>query len=321
MSWKLGLSPRTPRTAAQWVVRLNAGQLSARDRAALDVWLSARPGRRAEFDHAKAIWALAPRLAESPAMRAELAVGRSRPPRALWPALPIGAALAVGLLLVATNLFGGRVYETPVGGRQTAQLADGSTIWLNTDTRIRVRLGARQRQVALERGEAFFKVAHDQARPFVVAVDGRRVVVTGTQFDVRRQGEGVEVAVVEGHVRIERAATASATEARLSAGDDAHFASRLAAPKIVRAAAVARRSAWRRGEIDLDDVSLAEAVEEINRYSATKIVIDRPDLAGLSLSGVFRTGDIDGFLFAVRQIYGIQDHRQGQQILLDRPQG
>ena len=80
----------------------------------------------------------------------------------------------------------------------------------------------------LERGEAFFKVAHDASRPFVVEAEPRRIVVTGTEFDVRRAPDALEVSVAEGHVKVETPAvlhgTPNAPVTALVAGDDAHFA-------------------------------------------------------------------------------------------------
>jgi len=317
-----------PRTAAEWIVRLNRPHVDDRDLADFDAWLAEAPDRRAAFEHALAVWNLAPQMAKKASLSSEWAAlskprrrqgWRSWPP--LLPVAATGAALAL-LLVLQSDLFAGQRFETAVGGRRIATLEDGSTVWLNTDTRLRVKLEQGRRRVFLDRGEAFFKVARDARRPFTVTANGHSVVVTGTEFDVLRKGRGLEVAVVEGHVRVERADRRFAVdEHRLSAGEQARFVSPSAPPQIERPRAVARKAAWRQGEIYLDNVSLAEAVREVNRYSKVELVIDDPDLAALSLTGVFRTGDIDGFLFAVRQIYRIEGRVEGRRILLDPPQG
>ena len=94
----------------------------------------------------------------------------------------------------------GDVYETGKGEQKRIALADGSWLILDTETRLRVRLGRERRAIALEHGRAYFDVASDVLRPFVVNAGNRDVVVTGTAFDVQRANENVSVTLERGHV-------------------------------------------------------------------------------------------------------------------------
>ncbi len=313
-----------PRTAAEWVARLAQGMPSAADKRALEVWLSGDPNRRRALEDALRVWGAAASLTHSQVARDYLAnlptSPTKKPPRMkTWALAGSGLAAAAFSLWLYVGPMSGRVYETPVGGGQSMRLADGSTVWLNTDSRVRVRFEKDERKVYLEKGEGFFSVAHDAGRPFIVTVDDHQVVVTGTQFNVLRRDAGFEVAVVEGHVRVEPRTARSGPAARLVAGDDALFDARKPAPVITRSVDTVQKAAWRQGEIHLENATLAEAVTEINRYSEVKLAIDSPAIAGLTLSGVFPTGEVDSFLSAVEQIYQVRARREGDRVYLERP--
>ena len=92
-----------------------------------------------------------------------------------------------------------------MGGREAVTLADGSRVTLNTRTRGRALVNEQERRFWLEEGEAYFEVAHDPARPFVVMAGKDRVTVLGTRFSVRYEDGRTEVTVLEGRVRLDRA--------------------------------------------------------------------------------------------------------------------
>jgi transmembrane sensor len=198
----------------------------------------------------------------------------------------------------------------------TVTLADGSRVTLNTDTRIVVDLGDEERRIDLRRGEAFFAVAKDASRPFVVYADDKRVTAVGTQFSVRRDADDIQVVVTEGHVKLEHASTA-ANLVKL-VGRPERPATSLAAGAIARTAEsdvlVQERSApdaeqllsWRNGYLVFEGTPLAEAVAEFNRYSARKIVIDDPSLSALRISGNFRSSNADGFLWLLKSGFHVE---------------
>ncbi|MGE5489633.1 MAG: FecR family protein, partial [bacterium] len=209
-------------------------------------------------------------------------------------------------------------FRTAVGRPQTVKLPDGSEVTLNTDTVLRTRADKDRRLVYLERGQAFFKVAHDQRHPFVVTAAGRTVTALGTAFDVRVDNGAFTVTLVEGKVRVEepvpakpaakgpqRAVNFEATE--MTAG------SRLVAtaqePWRVTSANVVVDTSWTRDILIFDNQPLVAVVAELNRYSDKKIVIADPTIEKTPISGTFRPGDVDSF---VRTIEAYRLARAGE---------
>jgi transmembrane sensor len=201
---------RVPRNGAEWVARMHSGSMSTADHVALEAWLARRPENRRDYERTRSLWTLAQDLQSSTAARSYMAKDRARRRSAALRPRPLMFGLGAGLaaaMIALTVLPLWNVYSTGTGEIRTVTLDDGSTVWLNGDSRLRVDFTAPTRRVVLERGEAFFKVAHDTSRPFVVDAESQRITVTGTQFDVRRAPESVEVSVTEGHVNVDSAAS------------------------------------------------------------------------------------------------------------------
>lgn len=239
--------------------------------------------------------------------------------------------LAVGLGAYLTRgTPGGEHFATPVGGTESVPLPDGSHITLNTATEVRVELSPQERHVNLEKGEAFFVVAKDPKRPFVVVAGNKRVVAVGTQFSVRREGDAVEVVVTEGTVRMEdrraHLASAPAQPRPLSlASPDSQRSAGSAAPEVVLipAGTIARARdgdvlveehslpqveealSWREGYLTFHETTLAEAVSEFNRYNDRKIRIDDPAVAGIRISGTFRPTNVEAFVRLLQDGFSI----------------
>ena len=234
---------------------------------------------------------------------AEAADQRSRPGYTRGTGLrAAGAALLVVCVVAGLWLrFRGAApeYTTPVGGTASISMTDGSSLVLNTDSAVRVSLTQEERRIRLEYGEAFFEVAHDPTRPFVVEVGNKRVIAIGTQFSVRRVGSDLQIQVAEGKVRVEDESVgteAARTLSLVSAGD---VASTLGNTILVRqksVAAVAESLSWRTGFVVFHDDTLADAVAELNRYNSHKIVIRDAGIAALRLSGKFRSSESAAFV-------------------------
>jgi transmembrane sensor len=194
-------------------------------------------------------------------------------------------------------------------------MTDGSHVTLNTDSAIRVAVTDRERSVQLERGEAFFDVARDPHRPFIVRAGDKRIVVLGTQFSVRRDGDEVRVAVAEGKVRLEdesgnasaaaierssKAGAASVGDAReslvLEAGGIARMGGQSVLVQSQPVPDVEDALSWRSGFVIFRNVDLAHAVAEFNRYNGRKIVIQDADVGDIRLSGKFKATNFDAFV-------------------------
>lgn len=286
--------------AVRWVVRLDREGRTSELAADLDAWLSADTRRQGALLQAEAAWAMLDRghmlatedVAPAPAKPNVVRLPR----RALFAGA--GAAIAAGVgAMIVMNL--PDRYGTAVGEIRRIPLADGSTAAINTSSSIDVTLGARLRRVRLEKGEAWFQVARDASRPFLVEAGPVRVQAVGTAFSVRRRADGADILVTEGVVKV-WVQGAEGHVVRLPAGSKAFMADNAAvSERAGEPSEIDRELAWRAGKIDLAGETLGHAVEEFNRYNARKLTVTDPALAEERLYGVFRTDDPEGFAGAV----------------------
>ena len=233
------------------------------------------------------------------------------------------------------------VYETGIGQRSVSTLQDGSSVELDAKTRVKVVLNKRARNVELIYGQALFHVAHDAKRPFVVRAADREITALGTQFDVRLDGTSVRVTLVEGKVKVSGEQPQSAAYlmpgqqliARIPGNhgkmvDGSVPGSRSSRPDfggsdvnaLVRDVDVSKVTGWRDGRIFLEDLSLAEAVAEMNRHSPVQISVADPQIASLRVNGMFRAGEPRAFVGALEQYFPIaaRDYGDTQIVLTQR---
>ena len=348
------------REAAAWHDRLHREKVSDETRRAFADWLAQSPHHRPLYDAIDGIWSKLRGAAEDPqilALRHETALRLTRRTSATvrplrWAAAAaLVAVVAVAALVTARSpgdhsliasfrntfhLGSAGHYETATGERLAFALNDGSQVTLDTQSELKVGFSPAERGVQLLRGQAFFEVAKDSQRPFVVEVRNRRFVAVGTAFDVRVDGDQVRVVMVEGTVRVEdraRAVDASSAAGAVSTqppesgipGRPANRNSlRSDSPAVttitageqlitdaqredhVRVADLERSTSWRRGQLVFDNARLADAIAEVNRYSDAKIELADPDLANLRLSGAFATGRPTVFVEAVTTYFGVR---------------
>ena len=338
--------PADPDTAAAWwSARRRLGFASARDEEAFAEWL-ADPVNGMAWEategplEAVGAWAALP---EVRALReSALAAGPSRS-RTIWgwaAGGAIAASLAAGIMLYAPGAPVSQPvpatqvassverYTTSVGERRTIRLADNSRIQLNTGSVAEVAYSPARRDVRLLAGQALFRVAHDPSRPFTVVAGDRRIIATGTAFDVRINESGtVTVTLIEGHVRVEPLrrdgqdrivpATAIAT---LDPGE--RLASTPSGTVYVAAADVERQTSWTRGQIIFRDDRMTDAIAEVNRYSTNRLIVTDPRVANLRVSGAFVSGSTENFVAAVTAFFPVEARREGATTVLEwREQG
>ncbi|HVM23090.1 MAG TPA: TonB family protein [Sphingomicrobium sp.] len=306
--------------AAQWLLQREEPSWSAADQVRLDEWLSQSDAHKVAFWRLEYGWRKADRLA---------ALAAPSQPAARWDDLswrrPL--ALAASLVLVFSFLVGHWSsapqptqsplrFETAVGGHKLISLPDGSRVELNTDTQLRAVVNATTRAVWLERGEAFFDIAKQPNRNFVIYAGTRTITVLGTKFSVRRKQSDLVVAVLEGRVRVDAAeANVAARHATVGAGDVAIASGRSTlvtkSPEVVQ-----EQLAWRTGRLLLHDVTLADAAAEFNRYNQKKLVIDDPQIASLSVGGSFLARNVEAFAQLLRDVYGVDTRHRTNTITL-----
>jgi len=309
---------RIDEAAGEWLAKRHCGNWTEHDQARLDAWLQASTRHRVAYLRLERGWDQAARLKilaagnradePPPPGRWNLSPFFSHAPRSetrAYSALKhLGstrAGLAVAALLLvlfgaywASSLFVHRnEYSTLVGGLQSVPIADGSRVILNTDTAVRLAITDTERKIDLEHGEAYFEVAPDSRRPFIVKAGNKRVIAVGTKFSVRRDESDVQVVVIEGRVRIE--APNDTASNLLGPGTVAHTTGRATLLQKKELAEVQDYLSWRSGFIVLHDISLAEAAAEFNRYNTRKIVIQDPAIASLHIAGTFPANNVDAF--------------------------
>jgi transmembrane sensor len=316
--------------AAAWIARRDAADGSAEVEQQLQEWIAADVRHRAAYLRHNAAW---DRLRVVERLRAfdgpidPYLLAPKRPAR-WWrhaARLASAASLAAGMTAtgwLAWRLLASDVYVTGVGSFERVQLEDGSSIELNTDSKVRVRIDGSRRRVSLERGEAHFRVARDPHRPFVVEGGGSEVRAVGTAFTVRlRDVSKAEVLVTEGRVVV----AASGKDAReatpetplVVAGEVATVASTKLTVAAITSDTMARRLAWTEGKLVFDQETLAEAVAEFNRYNKTQLVVVDAAAAGIRVGGTFDATDVGSFLAALERIFGVRaEHSEARTIRL-----
>lgn len=297
--------------AAAWYAKLNGPRIGNAELAAFYDWRSDTLNDAA-YTQIEALATGARALADDPRLQAiaEAAVRRPREsagPLAWLGARPVtsagfGAALTAAAVVAALLLAqtGQQTYRTAVGERRAISLADGSTVELNTDSQVRVRLSRTRRDLTLDRGQAMFAVAHDADRPFIVKAGDTAVRAIGTRFEVYKAQDAVRVTLAEGRVQVTQGrgkpggqAVTPPAPVILTAGQRVDMG---LAPGRPVAVDVAAATGWTSGRLTFKDTRLAEAVAEINRYSRRRVVLGAGAPADERVNGVFDTGDTDAFV-------------------------
>jgi transmembrane sensor len=300
--------------AAEWLMRREQPQWSQADQAALDGWLNESMSHKAALWRLEHAWQMADRIGALTARGIAPRPRRTGLPLKWWQAGALAASLLltvafIGLHSRPTSSLQPTVdtFDTAVGGHRIVPLVDGSRIELNTATILRTMISNKRRDVWLDRGEAFFEVAHIEDSAFVVHAGPRMITVVGTQFSVRRDGEKVTVAVVKGRVRVEDTtpresrATITVTQGDVAIGLGP---STMVVSKPV--SAVEDRLAWRDGRLVFDGTSLAEVAEDFNRYNRQQLLISDPSVAAIRISGTFKASNAEAFVRLLKEAYGLK---------------
>lgn len=284
------LFKRQPRTAEAWLVRLGRPQVTRGTQAAFERWLSADPANLADYQAAKAL------LREARDLRAELLgelnlipsapSARKRRAAVGWAPVALAGGVVAAVLAVAITptlvtrfqdpLAGAVTYTTAIGEIRDVSLADGSVVTLDTATTVRAKVDGRVRRLALDKGAAYFAVAHDKAHPFQVALADRQVVVTGTHFATSLRDGRARVELLEGSVEV-RQPRVSTDPVRLLPGDQVSYRGGGAVRREARidpATAVA----WRQRRLIFQDAALSDVLAELGRYTDAKIRLADPAL-------------------------------------------
>ena len=314
--------------AANWDVRLRSHRCTAEDRAEFNRWLTADARHQGAYERLQRGLAALRSASNHPQLQALREIASLAERRAqtrhrvlTWVATAAGiaiVALAIGTLpwhpqalQVAmpetTSLLQhskSEVLATSTTERRTVSLQDGTSVTLDSSTRVETEWLVHERRIRLLSGRALFRVAKDKTRPFIVTVGDRTVTALGTVFDIRLGANKVQVTLLEGRVAVRGVGQAAnqptqelAPNQQLLAFDDQ--------PAIVKTVNGIQESAWADGQVYFVDEPLSVAVAEMNQHSVLQLVIADPALSKYRLSGMFRVGNQDGFVTAITTYFPI----------------
>lgn len=305
---------RAEEEAAQWVIRLGGGSLSAQEQRDLDAWRAASVSHEAAFLRASVLWS-------------DLDLGgREKKARYRRVAMQVATAGLAGLCVLGGGVGTGWVeparwfadYTTSKGEIRTVRLEDGSSAVLDSHAAINIRYTAQERRVVLLGGQAYFTVAPvagGEHRPFVVQAANGGATALGTQFMVTREGRGVDTTVTEHSVRV--TAWPHGTDPQsviVPQGQSIHYdQDGIGHPHQVAAATV---TAWRMGQLVFDNAPLSAVIEQLNRYRRGRIVLVRRGLATRRVSGVFACADVGSATATITRELGVKTLSVGGLITL-----
>lgn len=319
---------RYPSTARDWVVRVQAGDMTRDEQLALDAWLKGDHANAEAFSRLNKLGHFGLRMREHPNLVENLPGyaswkrrrrnGWAKRRRALLLACASAAATLTLIVLVPGLLTkAGNTYATARGEQRQVALADGSRMAINTDSEVSVRFSGLERRVELDRGEAYFDVAKDAARPFIVRAGTSEVRAVGTRFSVRVLGGLTSVVVVEGLVSVAPTVETGQGRVRLGQGDRAVVSPKPGASAVdVSQVDADRATAWLGGYLDFDDATLSSVVAEVNRYALRPLRIEDESLRTIRLSARFKVGDVEALKFALRDRLGVTALDEGAHIAL-----
>lgn len=176
---------------------------------------------------------------------------------------------------------------TKVGEIRQVPLSDGSTVILDTGTRLRVEIGKNRRQAVLEKGRARFAIAAREA-PFTVLTATTSVQAAGGVIDVSNYGDGPDIELIAGKAKIERHGQGE-TEALVVEAPSSISGFGGAMHALPRG----QRSNWPTGRLSFANARLSDVIAASNRYTSTRIIIASEPVGELRVTGVFKAGDAE----------------------------
>jgi transmembrane sensor len=217
-----------------------------------------------------------------------------------------------------TPVAGYNTIETPKGGQYQVVLPDGSKIWLNAHSSLRLPLNfsnSSERRVELK-GEAYFEVSHQPERPFIVMSGQQSVQVLGTHFNVKAYADegDIKTSLLEGKVRV----TAGAQRVTLAPGQQA----RLAGEQMTVAEVDTKEAvAWKDGYFRFDDERLEDIMRSVARWYDVDVVFENEALKEETFAAVTtRFAKISTLLQVMEQTGDVQFRIEGKTIHISSKQ-
>ncbi|WP_096086570.1 FecR family protein [Agaribacterium haliotis] len=283
--------------ATEWMAKLEASDCSATDQRAFLNWVNTSDEHRQAYQEVKEVWEFTSALEHVDGIELdEPQIDRLDKRKSAWSSHGLSFAGIAASLLLATCivLFHFTASEQPakqsyisaVGQIEEVLLADGSRLTLSTNTRVDVSYSDSKRELSLVKGEAYFDVAKDKQRPFVVNTGNGEVRAVGTAFNINRELSRTVVTITEGIVAIEK----NGMQAVEVEADYSAVIGRGQLP-LVRLADEERELAWMQQQLVYRDTPLREVLNGLNRYLHQPVKLEDSSLAGIRVNGTLDVSD------------------------------
>jgi transmembrane sensor len=373
MEQRTKLNTQIYEEASAWFIDNRVGDLDEAARHAFDSWLRKSPEHLSAYLELAAIWNEGPlldpqgkfdrdtliaqaamdhdnvveltnfRSAESSLAQAPAPSRQRRVRRWRWAAIAASMALIAMSAILYLQTFRAPTYAAAIGEQRSLTLADGSTVELNSRSKIVVRYSMQERRVELLQGQALFRVTKDAARPFIVKTGATLVRAVGTEFDVYQKREDTVVTVVEGRVAILTSHAGALTDHDVPAAALGPRPSNLEFPAIaagqignILVAAgeqltvtpkriqiaehpnIASATAWTQRQLVFESASLADVADEFNRYNEKQLIVGDPRLETFHVSGVFSSTDPASLIRFLRARPELRIVETGSQIRIEK---
>lgn len=327
MSQESSKAQEIEQSAASWLMRREEPEWTQQDQAELDQWLDQSMAHKAAYWRLEHGWGLADRLAALAPLKQDAPPQDPQLWQKYWKPFSLAASVLIMIGIVGimqtVSAPGGEQniaqqdgsglqadqerLATAIGDHKVVPLADGSKVELNTATEMRTAVTADSREIWIDEGEAFFQVKHSDKIPFIVYAGNRVITVLGTKFSVRRDGEKITVAVLEGRVRVDEMANGRVSRSATITDGDMAFTNEASTLVAVRSPErVATELSWRDGMLVFDQSTLTEAASEFNRYNKTQLIIGDPETARIRIGGTFQASNVDAFVRLLDDAYGLR---------------
>ncbi len=304
--------------------------LDPEQRKRIKLWLEQEPGNQEEYDRVRSIWKITGRLSLN------LDVDREEAWKQIMrtmPADPVASEFsnrfsywyrmaAVFLLLalfVAVWLFlkpsSSSSLVTKEGEQTTITLADGTIVWLNENSQLNYPNDFKQdhREVNLT-GEAFFEVAHDQARPFKVNTENLAVQVLGTSFNLRAYANDSisDVAVVSGRVRV-----STDNKNNLPINLDPGYRAIYNGRTLIKGKnPESNLLAWKERKLQFNNTNLDDVIKHLVRYFGVSLQLENPEISNCQFTSRFEEPELEEVLKVMALSLDLHYQKQGETILL-----
>lgn len=298
--------------ALEWFFLLQSESCTDENRQQFNRWYHNNEANQAAYAHAERLWSDLNQLKEKTDIPGLKEARRTRSRRSSARALRLAAFILIASVLTSIGWMEYSAetvtYATRKGERRTVALSDGSSIDLNTATRLQVKISLLQRKITLDAGEAIFDVHHEWLRSFKVQAGNLMIHDIGTRFNVRLHNDAVSVAVLQGAVEINGERMDEGYQRNYQPGKSLSHMQPIDVEHI---------EAWKHGRLIFRQSPLNEVVTELERYHSVRFLFADPVIAHETMSGMFDTNDLDLFLTSVEKILPVKvTHLPQEQIFL-----